>query len=380
MAFQLIGAALGGVQLISGLFGQRSQAKAQEAQLKAQADSIKTQEHLTKLQIEQQQQLSESNLRLEQRTLQSQQTIGLLQVEAEEAASRVNAVQQGIQLDQKKFADEQRSILADSQAALQRTGELAQLAQLADQGVGVNNELAGVIDQRQLREGGRGASTVGTSSDLNALEREALTVGDNVQQSQQLVGQGISLANLQQEYENAISSGLLDLDDLQNSELAASLQRAIESDALQSQGSRADINIQADRNARALESAYATELAQLATASTSADVQSAAQQRAVGAQSRSIQRPGALGLISALGNTALGFYDAVGSMNATRRPPASTARVWTPPNGESAQSWAVPSTSVGSAALGLVPRFQAPRTTLPAAGSAATGLVPSAFW
>jgi len=370
MAFQLIGAALGGVQLISGLFGQRSQARAQEEQLKAQADSIKTQEHLTKLQIEQQRQLSESNLRLEQRSLQSQQTIGLLQIEAEEAASRVNAVQQGIQLDQKKFADEQRAILADSQAALQRTGELAQLAQLADQSAGMTNELAGVIDQRQLREGGRGDATVGTNSDLNALEREALTVGDNVQQSQQLVGQGISLANLQQEYENALSSGLLDLDTLQNSELADSLQRAIQSDALQSQGSRADINIQADRNARALESAYATELAQLATASTSADVQSAAQQRAVGAQSRGIQRPGLVGTLSALGNTALGFYDAIGSANA-QRPPRAQASPPTPP------IWAVPasSPSIGGAVRGLIPSASSPSVrTNP--GAAALGLVP----
>lgn len=364
MAFQLIGAALGGIQLVNGLFGQRSQARAQEAQLKAQADSIKTQEHLTKLQVAQQEQLSESNLRLEQTTLRNQQTLGLLQVEAEEAASRVNAVQQRIQLDQKRFSDSQRSILADSQAALQRTAELAQLAKVADQSAGVTNELTDAIDQRTLREGGRGAATVGTDSDLNALEREALAVGDNVQQSQQVVGQGLSLAQLQQDYENAISSGLLDLDELQNTELADSLQRAIQSDAIQSEGARTDINLQADRNAKALESAYATELAQLATASTSADVQSAAQQRALSAQSRNIQRPGALGVISALGNTALGFYDAVGSMRATRPLPAPSAP-WTVPN--------PPTPGIGNAALGLVPTST---SVSPSIGNAALGLVP----
>jgi hypothetical protein len=99
-------------------------------------------------------------------------------------------------------------------------------------------------------------------------------------------------------------------------------------------------------------------------------VQSAAQQRAVGAQSRGIQRPGLVGTLSALGNTALGFYDAIGSANA-QRPPRAQASPPTPP------IWAVPasSPSIGGAVRGLIPSASSPSVrTNP--GAAALGLVP----
>lgn len=361
MVFPIIGAALGGLQLISGLSAQRSQARAQEESLQAQADSVKTQEHLTKLQVSQQRRLSESNQRLELQTLQGQRSIGLLQLDAEEQQAQINELQQRVQLDQKRFRDEQSATLAQTQALLQQTNELAQLEQLSRQSLQQTNEVAGVLDQRQLREGARGEATVGADSDLNALEREALILGDLVQGSTQQVGQGIASAEDQAEYEQGLALQLLELANLQSGEFEDSLDRASEADRLQLEGGRTDIDLQSARNIAALENAYLTEEAKLDLATSSADVQSAAQNNAISAQSRGIQRPGGLGLISALGNTALGFYDAFGSMrqNQPLRPP-------TPPSGSGA-TFANPvptsSASPSTAALGLVPG--ASRTSVP---------------
>ena len=351
MVFPIIGAALGGLQLISGISAQRSQANAQEASLQAQADSVKTQEHLTKLQVSQQRRLSESNKRLELQTLQGQRSIGLLQLDAEEQQAQINELQQRVQLDKKQFRDEQSSTLAQTQALLQQTNELAQLEQLSRQSLQQTNEVAGVLDQRQLREGARGEATVGADSDLNALEREALILGDLVQGSTQQVGQGLASASDQEEYEQGLALQLLELATLQSGEFEDSLDRASEADRLQLEGGRTDIDLQSARNIAALENAYLTEEAKLDLATSSADVQSAAQNNAISAQSRGIQRPGGLGLISALGNTALGFYDAFGSMRQNQ-----PLRAPTPPTGGTVASPSPSSnSSFSTAALGLVP-------------------------
>ena len=366
MAFQLIGAALGAVQLFSGLGAQSRQASAQREQIQAQADAVKTQQHLTKLQVDQQQRLSEANTRLEASNISAQRAIGLLQVEQERVNSEISQVQQSIQLDQRKFQSEQQATLSQAQALLNQTQELSQLEQISRQAQEAQLGVINAVGGRTLREANRGAATVGTGSDLSQLEREALQLGDITQQGTEQVGEGIGLAEAQQAYEQALSLGLLDLDRLQGDVTAESIIRSGLLDDLQLDGAEMGIESQFERNSQALQSATATELAQLELASSSADVQAAAQQRGLSAQSRTVQGPGIAGVIGALGNSALGFYDAISSSRATA-PPQQVGRTPT-----------TPSFNPGPA-MGLIPQVggvSSPWTNTYGAAMAAGSLVP----
>lgn len=351
----LIGAALGAVQLGAGLIGQNRQAKAQAATLQAQADSVKTQEHLTKLQVRQQQTLSESTTRLEQANLNTQRTLSLLELDNQEQQARIANTQQQMALDQRKFEQEQRATLAQSQALLQQTGELQQMEQFALQSAQQAQETILAQGANQVREANRGAAQVGTASDLTTLERLALGVGDSLQSSTQTTQQGISEAQEQLDYETQLALGLLDLDRVTSDSTQDQLDRSLQSDLLQLEGGVESIEGQFKRQNAALESAYATELAQLELASSSADVQSAAQQRALGAQSRAIQRPGVLGIIGGLGNAALGFYDAFQTQR-TLSPPTQGVSSNPPSISRVPQGMPLPQAQqVRSAGLGLVP-------------------------
>jgi hypothetical protein len=376
MVFPIIGAALGAVQLVGGLVSQNRQANAQQASLQAQANSVKTQEHLTKLQVKQQRELTQANTRLQASTLSAQRGLALLEVDNQETQARIAQVQQEMALDQRRFEDEQRATLAQSQALIQQAGELQQLEQASQQANAQQLELIEQIGGRQVREANRGAATVGTDSDLASAEREALGLGEVVQGITELVGEGVSAADAQAAYEQAIALGLLDLDRIQGDVTAESLERSAQLDALQVGAGRDNIESQFERNSQALQSATATEMAQLELATSSADVQSAAQQSALSAQSRGIQRPGFLGVVGALGNAALGAYDAYRTVQSTRPQQVTPVARTSPVVGGGGLS-GTNTFGAGQFAASLVPGNTRTVPPQPGAGLTSLGLIPS---
>lgn len=360
MVLPIVGAALGGLQLVNGLRSSGRQRKAQQEQLQTQANSVKTQEHLTKLQIEQQKQLSKARTDLELQGLQSQKALALLDLEVQEIAGQVGSTQQEIQLDQQRFQEEQRATLAQSQALLQETSQLEQLEEASLNSANQQLELIRNQSNRQVREANRGDSVVGTDSDLVASERESLGLEDIVQASTEQIQRGVQEAGLQRAYEEALALGILDLDRTNTDFTEESLARNRELDQLQFDTNREITQTQANRNEQALRSADAAEQAQLELATSSNDVQSATQRRTIETQSNASRGPGFLGVVGALGNTTLGAYDAFNSVRANRpisdpvRPDtlnrsAGIARSLVPTGG-------VPTnTRSGFAGLGLVP-------------------------